>query len=297
MWLFFAFLSPALYGVSQILDNFLTNRLFKNPWSLVLCASLLNIFFVPIIFFIETPVISSLKSLPIFIALGFIQFAYLYPYYRGLQSDDTSVNAALFGLGRIFVPILAFLIVGEVLTLNQYFGVFLIIFSSVFLSLQKNKTKFTFSKSFWYIGLASFMLSFEGVLVKLLFNQGINFSTVICGEMVMATFFSLPLFFFKKVRREVVVPWSSIKIFGLILLVEELLTFLAFSSEIYAINRAPVTLVKSVVMFIPFFVLFYGRLLKNRFPKFFNEKIGNSAMFKKVALFCIMIIGIYLIAS
>jgi len=295
MWLIFAFLAPAFYGVAEILDNFLANRLFKNPWALALCASLLNVCFLPLLFFVEAPTVPPATTIPIFIVLGFVEFGYLYPYYRGLQSDDTSIIAALFGLGRVFIPILAFLIVGEVLTPLQYVGVILIISSSVLLSFQKHHAKLLFSKSFWYIGLAAFMLSFEGVLLKLLFEQGVTYSTAVGGEMMMATLFALPLFALKKVRKEIMMPWTGVKVLFPILIVEELFTFFAFASETYAIDLAPITIVKSVGMFIPFFVLFYGKLLKTRFPAVFKEHLGHIAILKKVFLFLLMVCGIILV--
>lgn len=297
MWLVFAFLAPALYGVAEILDNFLSNRLFKNPWALALAASLLNICFLPLLFLVEVPTLPPASSIPVFIALGFIEFGYLYPYYKGLQNDDTSIVSALFGLGRVFIPILAFLIVGEILTPVQYAGVILIISSSVLLSFQKHHAKMIFSKSFWYIGLAAFMLSFEGVLLKLLFEQGVNYSTAVGGEMIMALVFALPLFLSKKVRQEVATPWRGVRVLFPILVIEELFTFLAFASETYAIDLAPVTLVKSVTMFIPFFILFYGKLLKARFPAVFKEHLGHLVIYKKVALFLLMVIGIVLVGK
>lgn len=295
MWIIFAFIAPAFYGIAEVLDNFLANKIFKSPWALTLCASLFNVCFLPVFFLFDPPSVPPLHTIPVFILLGFVEFAYLYPYYKGLQNDDTSIVSALFGLSRIFIPILAFLIVGEVLSLLQYVGVVLIILSGVLLSLQKKHAKMIFSKSFWYIALAGFLLSFEGVLLKLLFKEGVTYSTAVGGEMIIALLFSLPLFTLKRVRKEVVVPWYSVKTLFFVLIVEELFTFLAFSSETYAINLAPVSIVKGVGMFIPFFILFYGKMLKTRFPGVFREHLGHVVILKKIVLFLLMIFGIILI--
>jgi drug/metabolite transporter (DMT)-like permease len=297
MWLFFAFAAPALYAVAEIVDNYLSNRLFKNPWTIVFYASLFNLLFLPVLFYAERPVMPSASLIPIILVLGFINFGYLYPYYKGLQNDDTSVVSAFFGIGRIFIPILAFLIVGEVLSPAQYVGVALIIISSVLLSFHKRHAKLLFSKSFWYIGLAAFMLSFEGVLLKYLFNHGVNYSTAVGGELIVSTLFALPLILFPAVRKDLSGRHRAVRALIPVLAFEELFTFLAFSAEAYAITLAPVTIVKSIAMASPFFILLFGGLLKRRFPRIFHEHTGGGAIMKKTLLFTAMIFGILLLGN
>jgi len=296
-WLLFAFIAPAFYGVAEILDNFLSNKIFKHPLTLAFFASMFNLLVVPIFFFFNHPAWPPLSTIPIFLILGFVEFGYLYPYYKGLQNDDTSVVSAFFGLGRIFIPILAFLIVGEVLSLVQYVGIILIISASILLSFKREHTKLLFSKSFWYIGLAAFMLSFEGVLLKYLFEHGVNLSTAIGGEMLIATFFSFFLLFSHKVRHDIVTNRKALKTFFPLFTLEEIITFLAFAAEAYAIDRAPVTIVKAIGMFIPFFILFYGKMLKTRFPRVFKETTTTGVVIKRIVLFLIMVAGILLLGN
>src|SRR3989344_6570196 len=161
MWLLIAFLAPAFYALSNVLDNFLANKKFKNPTTLAFYTSSFNILFLPVVFVFLNPKIPPVSALPILFLLGLINILYLYPYYKGLQSDDTSIAISFFGLGRIFIPILAFFIVGEVLMASQYLGVGLIVLSSTLLSLRGWRQNFKFSRAFWYIGLAAFILSFE----------------------------------------------------------------------------------------------------------------------------------------
>ncbi len=297
MWLLYAFIAPAAYGVAEVLDNFLANRIFKHPLTLAFFSAVFNLVVVAVLFIVSPPILPPLATLPIFLSLGFINFAYLYPYYRGLQSDDTSVVAALFGLGRIFIPILAFFIVDEVLTIPQYIGVMFILFASIAVSLKKEHAKLLFSKSFWYIGLAAFLLSFEGVLLKYLFNQGVQYSAAVGGEILMATLFTLPLLGFKKVREDISLRWRLFLREVPVFTVEEGLTFVAFASEAYAIDMAKVTLVKAIGMFIPFFVLFYGKMLKTKFPLIFKEHTENEVIIKKVLTFSLMIVGLILLGT
>ncbi|MEK7608851.1 MAG: EamA family transporter [Patescibacteria group bacterium] len=297
MWLLYAFIAPAAYGVAEILDNFLSNKIFKNPLTLSFFSALCNPFVVLLLFLFERPTWPPASTIPIFLVIGFIELAYLYPYYKGLQNDDTSIVAAFFGIGRIFVPILAFFVVGEVLSIAQYAGVALIVFSSIALSFKKEHAKMLFSRSLWYIGLAAFMLSFEGVLLKYLFDHGVQFSTAVGGEMLVATAFSIPLLFVKNVRSDIATHWKTFKKFIPLFSLEEGLTFIAFSAETYAISLAPVTIVKSVGMFIPFFVLFYGKMLKTRLPLMIKENTENKIVLKRTLLFAVMVAGIMLLGN
>lgn len=64
----------------------------------------------------------SAEVLPYAVAVSFISVFYLFPYYAALRETDTSVVAALFSLERVFVPLWAYLIVGEVVKPSQYVG-------------------------------------------------------------------------------------------------------------------------------------------------------------------------------
>ncbi|MBI4991668.1 MAG: EamA family transporter [Candidatus Harrisonbacteria bacterium] len=295
MWLLIAFLAPAFYALSNVLDNFLVNQKFKNPTTLAFYTSLFNLLFLPLVFIFFKPVMPSAAVFPILFLLGFINIIYLYPYYKGLQSDDTSIAISFFSLGRIFIPILAFFIVGEVLTLFQYVGIGLLILSSTLLSLRGWKEDFRFSKAFWYIGLAAFILSFEGVLIKYLFGQGVNLGTVLVGEggtaLLLALLFLIP----QRTRSDIIANVNIFRQMFPVFAAEETFTFIAFVSESYAIALASVSMAKSISMLTPFFLVFYARFLSKNLPGVFREEIDGWAIAKKALLFAIMIVGVMLI--
>lgn len=297
MWLIPAFLAPALYACANVFDNVLINRKFKNPFILVFYTSLFNIVFLPILFLIQRPVLPATHAIPAFIGLGLVNLLYLYPYYRGLQTEDTSVAVSFFSLGRIFIPILAHFVIGEILTATQYAGIFLIIMSGVLLGLSRDKLRLRFSKAFWYIMVAAFIISFEGVLLKYLFGAGINWSTAIGGELIISFVLGISLLLYSRARKEILSQLtmfkSNIYLFG----IEETFTFLAFAAEAFAIKLAPVSLAKSISTFTPFFVLLYAFLLGNKLPYLFKERVTTGSSVKKIALFTTMVLGVLLIAS
>lgn len=296
MWLLTAFLAPIFYAGANVFDNFLANRKFRNPFALIFFTSFFNLIFLPLVFVVSRPELPPIATLPAFIGLGLVNVFYLYPYYRALQVEDTSVTISFFSLGRIFIPVLAYFVVGEVLAVSQYAGVFLIILSGVSLGLSKGGGRVRFSKAFWYIMVASLLIAIEGVLLKYIYEQGVGWSTAIGGEMIVSFLLSMGLAIHPGFRRDAVKQFSefrrSIHIFG----IEEAFTFIAFAAEAFAVKLAPVSLAKSISTFTPFFVLFYAFLLGRRFPGLFKEKIDGGSALKKIALFAMMILGVFLVA-
>lgn len=297
MWLFFAFLAPAFYGIANVFDNLLTNKHFKNPAVLVFYTSLFNIIFIPLLLFFYKLSWPPITTIPVFAVLGFINVAYLWPYYKGLQSDDTSTAVSFFSLGRIFIPLWAFVIVGETLSFGEYTGVLLIIISSILLSMQGSLKDIKLSKALFYILFAAFIISFEGVLLKLLFNQGVSAGNAIAWEMIISFVFAMLLVFHKSSWVDIKSSFPLFKKKLPVFFVEEGATFIAFSAGAIALTMAPVSLVKSITIFSPFFVLLYAKIFGKKFPDLFNEQKGVGITLKKVLLFTVMTIGVLLITN
>jgi len=295
MWLFIALLAPMFYGIANISDSFLVNKNFKNPMTLTFYASFFAIIFVPLLFLFYHISLPQISLLPIFILLGIINVSYLYPYFKGLQKDDTSTAVSFFGLGRIFIPVLAFFIIGEKLSFGQYIGIIFIIIGSVLLSLRGSLKNIKFSKAIFYIFLASFIISFEGVLLKYLFKHGISVGTGVAGEMIASFLFIFLFLLHKKTRLDIGKNFSVFKNKIPLFFVEEGSTFIAFFAGSYALNMAPVSLVKSITIFTPFFVLTYAKLLGKKLPHLFNEQKGSGITLKKIILFSLTALGVFLI--
>jgi len=294
-WILIAFISPILHGFANVLDNYLTNKLFKSVWTLTFYSTFFNILFLPLVFFIEIPGLPPISLLPFFFLVAVIEVLYLYPYYKALQNDDTSVVSSLFSLGKIFVPVFAFLFVGEVLTITQYLGFFIIILGSAALTLNDYRT-LRFNKSFFYMLVCSILLAIEAVVYKYLF-ENVSWST----GFVWTTLFSSAIIFcfllVPKLRKDIRAQTSDLKRNVPIFALEELLTFGGSAASTFAISLVPVTLAKSIGAFQPFFVLIYALILGKSFPHIFRESVDRRSIVKKFMLFAIMVIGIILIVS
>ncbi len=269
-WILIAFVSPILHGFSNILDNYLANKLFKNLWTLIFYSSLLNAVFLPFVLLIQVPDLPPLEFLPLFLLIGLIEVFYLFPYYKALQNEDTSVITALFSIGRIFVPILAFFIVKEVLSLPQYIGFLIIIISSVAVTFN-GRMKFRINKSFLLMILSALLLSIEAVIYKYLF-ENVSWSTGFVWPVIFSFVISLFFLFIPKPRKDIIENRKNFIKNLPIFASEEILTFGGSATAVYAISLVPVTLVKGIASFQAFFVLVYAIAL-HRFSQMFLKKI------------------------
>lgn len=295
MWLAFALASAALYGVAEILDNFLANKEFKHPFTLVFYAAIFNIIYIPLFWLIEHPAMPPASTIPIFILLGFVNVSYLYPYYRGLKVDDTSVAISFLAIERIMVPVLAFFIVGEVLQPVQYLGIAVIIASVVLLGLHHSKKKFSLSKGMLYISVAALFLAIEGVLLKLLFNDGVSVGTAVTGESLISLCFGLSIILLPRVRKDIVRTLPLFVRLSPIFCIEEAFTFLGLITESKAISETSVSIVKGISMVSPFFLIIYAWIFGGLFPAIFKENLRRRNIAKKFALFAILVVGVMLI--
>jgi drug/metabolite transporter (DMT)-like permease len=295
MWLVYALFSSAFYGVGETIDNFFSNKEFRHPFTLVFYSSLFNLIYVPIYFFFTHPEIPPVHTYILFALLGFVNIGYLYPYYKGLRSDDTSVAISFLAIERIMVPVLAFFIVGEVLEPIQYLGIGVIVISVVLLGLHHNRAKFRMSKGIMYISWAALFLACEAILLKLLFNDGVSVSAAVGGESLVAFIFGMSVIGVTSVRRDVVRSWPIFKKLIGIFLIEELFTFLGLCMEGTAISAASVSIVKGVTMASPFFIVIYAILGERFLPNLFKEDIRRKKIIRKFILFAILIVGIVLV--
>ena len=297
MWLIFALLSCAAYAVAEQIDSFFVNRKFKNPVALIFYSSLFNIIYVLGLYFFVRPALPSMGTLWLFILLGFVNVGYLWPYYKGLQDDDASVAISFLALERIMVPVLAFLLVGEVLYPIQYVGIIVIIASVVLLALHHSRKRFRLSKGVWHIAWASLFLAFEAIFLKMLFDQGVSVSTAIGGEALVSLFFGLSVAVLSSARKDIASHFGIFLKISPVYFMEELFTFLGLFFEGSAISRTSVSVAKAVTMASPFFLIFYAEIGKRFFPTVFKEDLRRRRVFRKIILFMVLLVGIALVST
>lgn len=287
-------INPVVHAWSNVLDGYFSNKIFQKLSSLIFFGSFVNILFLPLVLFIGMPSKISIGLVLILIPIALIEVCFQYPYYWSLRSTDPSIVSSLFSLGKVFVPILAFFIVGERLSIFQYVGFGIIVVSSVFLTF--NPKKFRLNKAFYLMLFVSFILCLQGVLYKYAFNAGMTWPTAIFWgtgfEFIIAGAFT---FLIRSNRADFGSSIKKVHEAGSLIVFNQFLSWIGNVADPLAISLIPVSVSKSITSLQPLFVILYTTLFKKRKPHLFKDYPDDAGTTKKIALFLLVIVGTVLV--
>ena len=287
---FISFLSPFFYALSVVIESFLSLAVFKRPLVMLFFVSLTNALFTPLVLFFGLPTLPSLQSCGIYLIIALIDIGYLYPYYMALKKTDTSIVSSLFALGKIFVPILAFILLKDTLSIPQYVGFFIIIFASSILN-KKSSAKFRLNQAFYLMFLSSFLLALRICLAKSVMEIDHNFVNVLIYPNLISGLipftFLLSLQNKRAIKRHVPAYKKQFRFFVLI----EFLTFCAVSTSTIALSHLSPVICTAIEATEPLFVLVIALVVNASGLFYFKEKTG---LIKKIICFLLIIFGIVL---
>ena len=292
MYVLIAFLTPLLHALSCIVDAHFSNNIFKKVPSLVFYATISNIIIIPFLFFFGTPIIPPLEILAILFIISLIEVCYQIPYYHALRNIDTSIVVALFSLGKISVPVLAYFIVNEKLSLTQYCGFGIILLSTFLLNFDIKKLKINIA--FFLMLVVSLLLSSSSVLSKYSL-QSVDFVTVLFWGSLFATSISLSLLLLPQYRTDIISSFPKYKKRIKLFLSNEILNQGGTLAGTIALAHLPVLAVKSIGSSQSIFTLLLGFVLYKIFGNRFNENLTRQEVIKKLISFITIIIGINMV--
>lgn len=302
-WFFIALLAPAIWAATNHIDKYLLQKYFKNggEGALFIFSALIGIVVAPIILFIHPEALQHSPQGSLLIAInGSLYIIGLMPYVYALKRGDASITIPLFQLIPVFSFFLAWLVLGETITVTQLIGGVIVVIGSIALSFElDNIKKIIFNAHiFWLMTLSSFILSLNFLFFKVFALQA-SLLTTAFWEYVGFMLTAVCLFMFVKtyrqqflvVLKENTVP--SIALNGL----NEILNLAGKFIFSFVSLLVPITLVWFVVGFQPFFVLIYGILLTVLFPRIIKEKISRGHLLHRFLTILFMLIGTYLLAT
>lgn len=291
-WFFIALLSPAIFALITILDDNLLRQVYKSPFFGAIISGFFGM--LPLVGILFYPIV--LPSLPVILCgvlAGMFTVISYYFYFKGLEVEAPSVVIALFSLAPAFIPFLSYLVLGEILTVNQYIGFVIVLIASYILASVDIK-KFTFSPALFVIGIGAIIYAVIAVMGKYVY-QSVDFWTgymlFACGMGLGAVFLSLS---FAKGREFFHELKTTFRKWIVVFILVELLGISAELTNNIAISRGPVSLVKVIESTQPIFVLFYALLFFGWFPLYLREALDTNRV-KKISMMLLMGIGLYFI--
>ncbi len=289
MYVLIAFLTPILHALSCIVDAHFSNNIFKKVPSLVFYATISNIIIIPFLFLFGTPIIPPLKILIVLFIISLIEVCYQIPYYHALRNIDTSIVVALFSLGKIAVPVLAYFIVNEKLNFTQYCGFGIILLSTFLLNFDIKKLKINIA--FFLMLIVSLLLSLSSVLSKYSL-QSVDFVTVLFWGSLLTTSISLSFLLLPQYRTDIISSFPQYEKRIKLFLSNEILNQGGTLAGTIALAHLPVLAVKSIGSSQSIFTLLLGFVLYKIFGNSFKENLTRQEVIKKLISFTAIIIGI-----
>lgn len=301
-WFFIALIAPALWSVTNYIDKYLIEKYFKGGGvgALLIFSSLVGVIVIPFILLVEQNVLNvSSSQVGLLIAGSIVLVTDFYLYLRALQNDEVSTVVPMLQMIPVFGFVLAYVFLGETLSVTQVTGALLIIIGAVAISLSLKEGRVRFKKVVFFLMMPA---AFFGALAGLVFKSvALETGYWIATFWFYVGFIFIALFllsFIRPYRKQFVeiIRVNRVPIIGLNAL-NELIAVGASLTFGFALLLAPLALVQAVNGFQPFFILLYGVILTLFFPHLGTESLARRNLIPKIMAIFIMFVGVYVMNS
>ena len=293
-WFILALLPPLFWAGCNIMDKFLLEKYVKSPISYQLIITIFNTINILIILII-TSISTNFYGFLLGIMIGLINVIAVTFYNKSMIHEEASRVVPLAYLSSIFVLILAYIFLGEILNFEKYLGIIFIVLGGVLISYKKIKKKWHFSSIIKFILISAFLWGVGSVISKYILGF-IDFFTLSVWQLVGYLIFG-PLFLISgKVRKDFV---KDIKKFNkkiiAIMIINTIFYLVGLLSFNFAASIGLISLVYAVASSQPLFTFIYTSMISKLSPGIIREKIDKSTILLKIVAIFIIIFGSWLI--
>jgi drug/metabolite transporter (DMT)-like permease len=295
MWLLYAFAGPVSWAASMHIDKYLLEKYFKHgsvAVSMVFTAiiGLLTLpfiaLFVPGVFHLD------LVSVAVMIVSGLLYMGGLLFYLQALQTEEASVVGMLSPVGPVLAFILAFLFLGERLTIVQAGGGALVIAGAFLASLRFSGAKVAFRKRSTILMTAAILCISLSSLIFKYFAVAESFWPATYWTYVGEALFGIVILLIPSERR------TFVKLFrtnprALLMMnaLNEIVNLGGSLAARYALVLAPLALVQAVTSTTPLFSFIFGILITVFLPKLGRENISKRNLIQKSLAAILVVAG------
>ncbi len=305
-WLLVSVMAPALWALVNIIDLFFAEDVYKDEYDGTIISGLFS--GIPWLLFPFAKVVFPQFQISILaVASGYLFGMSIFFYFRAIyKTKDMALIQTLWMMSAVLVPILAYLVLGEKLTLTQYAGSTIVFAAAVSLSAE-GSTRKDLCKILPSMVGAILLLSISMIGQKVVYTNKSEFF----GGFLMFSLGSFSAGFTVLVIRMVLGKTSHLwamsrKNAGKFLGAESLQLIGVFCSQ-RAIDISPaVSFVAVIESLLPAFVIFESLVIFVVFKAFsFNREDLAKDIYEnqtkgwivKAVVIAIMALGIYLIKA
>jgi drug/metabolite transporter (DMT)-like permease len=303
-WFFIALLAPFLWSLVNMIDLYFVESIYENEYDGTVFTG-----FAQIILWLTVPffglVVPDWRTIILAMLGGFSLVTAYFFYFKVLfVTGDATQMQILWNAVAISVPILAFIFLGEKLTLIQYFGIVITFFGAMYVAFnnkikRKNSGKIVLITLGVILFWSLYMIFSREVYSRTSFHGGIMFFSL--GSILAGAFFYL-----LRIKKHGTGKLIAVgkKYFLWFFLVEGL-TLMGVITSQRAIDLSPaVSLVAVVESIQPVFIILvsaiifavfslFSRRNKEIAKKIYDEQLVGIG--SKIYAIIIMAVGIYMI--
>jgi len=280
----FAFSGPVLWAVSVHLDKYLVDRFFRQSHVAVLLVftALAGVLMLPFIWFFAPAVLNiGAGSIAVIAVSGVLYMGAMLFYLQALQAEEASVVAPFFQASPLFGYVLAYVVLGEKLSVGQMVGGALIVIGALIVSIRFGKSG-AFKLRLALLMLAcGFVLALATLIFKI-FAIAVAFWTTTFWMFAGEAVFGAALLMIAGYRSEfIALMRGNTAALLSINASNELINLGGGLGNRYALLFAPLSIVQAIGSTTTLFVFAFGILLSLACPRFGRETLSAGELTQK----------------
>jgi drug/metabolite transporter (DMT)-like permease len=292
-WYVFALLAPAFWAMNNVFIKFLITNKFKSYFPMIF-----TVVFMDAIFALAVPAFTSISvyfpySIVAFL-VGLMPLLAFWFYSNALIMEEVTRIITLFQLIPVFVVFLSVIFLNEILGIQKYFGIILIVIASMLISYKKSGEK-SFSSALKFMIPFGIIVATYTISDKLLLGY-LDFWSLFFWN-VMGTFCGVVLLLsLSKLRKEFTKTISNVgKKAVFTTFIGEGLYVIGTICSLAALSLVDASLASALFGLQPFYVFFYMLFLSLFLPRILKEEISKSIISLKISAIAFMFIGTWLV--
>ncbi|MDP3765997.1 MAG: EamA family transporter [Nanoarchaeota archaeon] len=292
-WIYYILIAQGIWSILSLIDKIIISKGYiKNPLVYIVLNGLMNILLIFLLPFVGFEPLNFM-NISILLFSGITFSASVILYYKAVQYEEISRVAMLYQLAPIFVLILSFLFLGEVLTKNHLIGFLFLLSAGIIVSYKQVKNSFKLSKVFYLMLTSAIIGALSFVAAKHIFNVTSFWSAFLWLR--LSGFTALFVLLSPSIRQEFINTFKTMKNkIRLLLSFKMIVDFSAFIFAGYAIVNAPViALISALASSIqPVFIFILALFTSIYFPKIIKEGLDKRSLLTKLLAIALVITGI-----
>jgi uncharacterized membrane protein len=194
------------------------------------------------------------------------------PYYKALTIEEVSRVVPLIQLTPIFVLGLSSIVLNETLKTQNYVAFALLVLGGTLFSIKPGKGV-RLSMAFYLLLLTDLLAAAISIMLKYLYCFNDLYTIFILAQVGMFLAFC-QMVTLKGFRNDLIQSYKTTKKrIGLVLILQQVVSYIAMASSNYAISLGPVALISALGSLQPVFVLLFATILSLQFPRMLDESM------------------------